>query len=168
MNIVLIGFMGSGKSTLGEALSRSINYPFLDTDTYLENHLNCKIETYFKTHSESEFRAEEKKLVSTKLSTYKQHIIATGGGLPIHHPKAFKQLGFIVYLQTSFKTIVKRTSSLKTRPLINSKSKKELQELYLLREPIYKDLADLIINTDNKSINNCIHIILSNYKDKQV
>jgi shikimate kinase len=166
MNIVLIGFMGAGKSTLGKELSKKTNSPFLDTDTLLESNFNCSISDYFKTHSEIEFRNEEKFLLS-ELKNKHNYIISTGGGMPIHNPEDVKSLGFIVYLQANFKTIQKRVLSNTSRPLVNSKTPKEIKELLESREPTYQNLADLIINTDNMAVEDCIDLILRHNKDNK-
>jgi len=156
-NIVLIGFMGSGKSTIGRRLAKEIDYFFLDTDNLIENFENMKISDIFKKYGEEYFRNKEKYCVSW-LKNVKKSVISTGGGMPIFVP-SIKEVGKIVYLKVDFDTIVSRLDKeeIKKRPLF--KDIKKAKELFYTRDKIYSNLADLTIN------NNDINFTISKIKE---
>ncbi|RAP36863.1 shikimate kinase [Candidatus Marinamargulisbacteria bacterium SCGC AAA071-K20] len=158
--------MGSGKTTLGKALAKALDYNFLDTDMKLEQQFNCTIRKYFEKHTENEFRDEETLLIS-KFKNINKHVISTGGGMPISNGHPLKSIGFVVYLNANFKSIYQRVSKSNNRPLVQSNTEESLKRLYSKRTPIYTVLADLIINTDNNSISDCVKTIINNYKESQ-
>jgi len=128
MRIFLIGYMGSGKSTLGKRLAKHLNLQFVDMDHYIEER-NCKtIPQIFEEEGENEFRKKEQKALK-ELSEFTDIVIATGGGAPcfFNNIDVMNQAGVTIYLNINPEILAERLISSKTeRPLIKGKSRKEL------------------------------------------
>ncbi len=146
-NIVLIGFMGSGKSSIGRLLAKEKRSYFLDTDSMIESAEGKSIQDIFDEMGEEYFRNLEKETVSWLKNNVKDAVISTGGGMLVYCEE-LQDIGKIVYLQVPFKTILSRMSKeeLVKRPLF--KDIKKAEELYKERNEIYKKRADLVIDAD--------------------
>jgi shikimate kinase len=157
-NIILIGFMGSGKSSVGNALSKLSGYAFVDTDTLIETEEGLKISELFVQKGEPYFRACEHHVCET-LSSYHNTIIATGGGLPCQpeNQDLLKKSGFMVYLKVSQESINTRLKNDSSRPLLAQ------PDLLAKRVPIYHQLADLEIDTHDQSIQSVAEAIWNTY-----
>ncbi|MCE3037419.1 shikimate kinase [Helicobacter sp. faydin-H20] len=143
-NLVLIGFMGSGKSTIGKELSTLLNYNFIDSDCFIEKKEGRKISEIFQTNGEEYFRNLEKEFIqSHRQNSYS--IIATGGGMPIYND--ITQMGYIIYLKADFNTIQKRIKDFHTRPLFADLNK--AYALFLQRQKIYEKTCNLVIDANN-------------------
>ena len=127
-NIYLIGFMGSGKTTIGNALSAILNFDFLDTDKEIEKKNLISVKNIFKTKGESFFRNEEAKIIQNT-AKLKDTVIATGGGLPCfnNHIDILNNLGTTIYLSYDIETLYLRLRNDDNRPLINKGNQKELK-----------------------------------------
>lgn len=166
-NIVLIGFMGSGKSTIAKLLATALMIPHIDSDIYIANNAQSSISDIFALKGEKHFRHLESLFIES-FSTKKNHIIATGGGMPIFHD--VKKLGLCFYLQSDFDTIAKRIEAdnkLKghnSRPLFQDKEK--ALKLYHERTNLYKNSSDYIIDAtkDMQSVVTDIISLLPNNK----
>lgn len=162
-NIILIGFMGCGKSTFGKKISKEIGYAFIDMDTYIERQEGCSISEIFATKGEECFRQLESNLVE-KLSGEGGYIISTGGGV-VKNPKnieKFKENGVIVYLKSSPERIYRNVKSDNTRPLLAVEDKMaRILELLKEREPLYKKYSDVTVDVSNGSISNITKQIIS-------
>jgi len=157
-NIILTGFMGSGKSTIGRELAKQIKDSyFLDTDSLIEHFENRRIGEIFETDGESYFRECEKKVFDWIKANVKNSVISTGGGLPVFIPE-IKEAGFVVYLKVDFEDIVKRLSKdeIAKRPLFRDFNK--AKELFYKRDEIYSKLADLSI--ENYDIQESLDLII--------
>ena len=121
-NIILIGYMGSGKSTVGRKAARAVEYNFLDTDVLIEEEEGMTISELFETKSEQYFREKETEIIQKLILGPKGNIIATGGGLPLKEGNAqlLKELGTVIYLKAETDTLVKRLSGSTTRPLLKN------------------------------------------------
>ena len=155
-NIILTGFMGSGKSTVGRILARELNTYFLDTDSVIETFENKTIKEIFETEGEEEFRKKEKYCFNWIKNCVKDTVISVGGGFPVFIPE-IKEAGIVIYLKVDFEEILKRMNKeeIKKRPLF--KDKQKAKELYLKRDKIYAKLADYII--ENKNIDETVRKI---------
>jgi len=148
-SIVLIGFMGSGKSAVGAELSRRSGAPLIDTDTLLEEREQMTISEIFAAKGQPYFRRAETDLLTELAGREEMYIYSTGGGMPLrednHEP--LRRIGTIVYLTADTDTFVKRLSGDKTRPLLQTDKplRERIEELLTEREPIYRDLADLLV-----------------------
>ncbi|MCX8094261.1 MAG: shikimate kinase [Candidatus Goldbacteria bacterium] len=152
-NIVLIGFMGSGKTVIARQLSKILKRKIIDTDKIIEKRQKKKIKEIFKLYGEKFFRKVETDAVKYA-GMQKNKIIATGGGVVIkpQNIKILKKNGIIVYLKNTFETSCKRLKNKKDRPLFKINNLKETRLLFNKRLKLYKRAADIIIKTDNKSI----------------
>lgn len=163
-NIILIGLMGTGKTTISKALLKyysgiNIDYKLLDTDSSIIQQTELTIQDIFEQYGEEYFRQLEHKLIVELLNKQYNHaIIATGGGLPIaiNNHANLKSLGLIVWLKATPECLFNRLKQDNNinRPLLSKSDDKileNLQQLALVRDSVYNDLADIVIHTDNKS-----------------
>lgn len=150
-NIVLCGFMGCGKSTIGKALAEKLNMEFVDTDAKIEESQGIKISQIFEKFGEKFFRELETKLIQ-KLSQEDGRVIALGGGLAanLQNHKYLKECGKIIFLNCEIEETFKRILGDKTRPL-TALGKEEIIKLYNERLPIYKSIADITVDSSSKS-----------------
>jgi len=160
-NIILTGFMGSGKSTIGRELAKQIYHSyFLDTDSLIEHFENRKISDIFENEGEEYFRNAEKRVFNWIKDNVKKAIISTGGGLPIFVPE-IKEAGVVIYLKVDFDDIVNRLNKeeLENRPLFTNIQK--AKSLFEKRDKIYSNLAHFTIhNTDiNKTLKKIMEIV---------
>ena len=135
-NIVLIGHMGSGKSTLGSYLAKKIDYKFIDTDEAIIEQINMPINDFFEKYSEKEFRDLEEKTILKLLENNTQNVIAFGGGAfqNIKVRSSVRKNATSVWLKCDLKTLAIRCSKKKNRPLLKNKDiKSVLKELNKLR-----------------------------------
>lgn len=154
-NIILTGFMGSGKTSVGRLLAGRINYDFKDTDEMIETMEDTTIKEIFRIYGEGYFRDLETKLLLSVKDSLKETVLSTGGGMPIRpeNRKILKEIGHVVFLRASSATVINRLSGDRTRPLLMNGSISETVEKMLAeRTPYYIEAADVIIDTDNKSI----------------
>ncbi|MFT4608793.1 MAG: shikimate kinase [Chitinophagales bacterium] len=151
-NIILIGPMGSGKSTIGHIMAKKLNREFQDSDHYIENKTGVDIPRIFDVEGECGFRDRETQALKELLHQNNQ-VIATGGGSIIRevNQALFKSDGFVIFLDTSVNQQMHRLRRDKKRPLLQTDNPRErLEGLFEARRPIYLDLADLIVKTDRR------------------
>jgi shikimate kinase len=163
-NIVLIGFMGCGKSTIGWELHKSLAYPFIDTDPEIEKLAGKKITRIFEEEGEAAFRDMETQYLQKLIDQNTQKsIISTGGGItttPENIP-LLRQLGFVVWLTCSPESIYERTSRNNNRPLLQCENPHDaITSLLAKREPLYAASAHLRINSSDLSIHEITYGIL--------
>lgn len=146
-NIVLCGFMGCGKSTVGKRLARRLEVPFMDMDQYIEQQAGRKISEIFASEGEAAFREMEYQCAQ-ELSRSGGSVIATGGGALTfaRNREALKHNGTIVLLNPPLYIIKRRLSGDTTRPLLNRPDReKAMEELYHKRLPLYREAADITV-----------------------
>ncbi len=151
-NIILIGPMGSGKSTIGNIMAKRLNRDFKDSDHYIEDRTGVDIARIFDIEGEEGFRERESNALRDLLDQNNQ-VIATGGGsvLREENQKLLKQKGYIIFLDTSVHQQMQRLRRDKKRPLLQTENPRErLEALFAERRPIYLDLADLAVKTDKR------------------
>ncbi len=151
-NIVLCGFMGSGKSTIGALLSERLSMPLIDTDKYIESKLDMEIPQIFAERGEAFFRQTETD-VCRELSKLEGYIISTGGGtlLKPENVSAMRDGGIIFLLNVSEGTVLRRLGGDRTRPLLQREDKEAaVHELMTKRMPLYKRAADHIIDAEQQ------------------
>ncbi len=152
-NIVLIGLMGAGKSSIGKILARMLKMPFVDTDIMIEESTVTSIPVIFAIEGEAGFRQREKKIIA-EISQQQGLVIATGGGsiLDEENRRRLAQNALVVYLHAHPEQLWQRAKFDKNRPLLHTLDPlKKLEELYSMRDPLYRRLADQIIDTEGKS-----------------
>lgn len=145
MNIVLCGFMGSGKTTVGLELAKIMGRKFIDTDDMIEREQGVAIKAIFTVHGEDYFRDLEFACCK-KISAMKNCVVSTGGGALTfkRNVDALKQRGKIVFLDADFDVICQRIGNTKTRPLFQDKEK--ARALYDERRPKYLSAADYVVD----------------------
>ncbi len=148
-NIVLIGFMGSGKTSMGRFLSRELDYEFFDTDKEMENVTGLKVNQIMKKYGKIRFASEER-LIMKKLAAMDHTIIATGGSFIDNEENvnALKDRSIFVFLDVEDEVIIDRLKRRKIRPFMEKGSLRELvPKIYGQRRPIYEKYADITVNT---------------------
>ncbi len=153
-NIVLIGFMGCGKTTFGKWITNNYNMEFIDTDEYIESKEQRKISDIFASEGEEFFRKLETQAIKDLSDSVNNTVISVGGGLPVRecNREILKKLGKVVYLETSIDELERRLKNDTKRPLLAGGNVREkIESLMRAREDIYISVADCIVKTDNKS-----------------
>jgi shikimate dehydrogenase/shikimate kinase len=153
-NVILIGFMGAGKTTVGRRLSYLLKKPFLDLDSYIENEEERRIKQIFDENGELYFRNLETHVLKKIKNEPWSHVISVGGGAPIReeNQKLLKKMGIIVYLRVKPTTVLKRIKYDVDRPLLQVANPKEkIIVMMKERDPIYSKIADVIIDVDKKT-----------------
>lgn len=153
-NIVLIGFMGCGKSTVGRKLADALSYEFGDTDTMIEEAYGKSISQMFAEEGEEYFRNAETELLRKLSGEAEGLVLATGGGMPMREENAalLKEIGTVVFLQAKIETILLRLQNDTGRPLADGEDReKRLRPLFEKRLPVYREAADYILDTEEKS-----------------
>lgn len=149
MHVALVGFMASGKSTVGRSLARRLRRPFIDTDAEIEREHGA-IATIFSRQGEGVFRRLEREAVATALESQAPAIIAVGGGAPTHAPtRRLLSKAYRVFLLVPPEEIARRVRGCGSlRPLLGgAPTKARIEELYLARLPLYRE-AELIVDAD--------------------
>lgn len=125
--IFLVGFMGSGKTCIGEELAKELNYDFLDSDQEIERSQDLNVKQIFEKKGENTFRLLELQFIES-IKNLKNVVISTGGGLPCHNDlmDRLKGIGFVVYLNAPIPVLVERLKKDQSRPLIQNKNNEEL------------------------------------------
>ena len=164
-NLFLIGFSGSGKSSVGKQLAKRLDYNFLDTDRIIEENTGQTIDETLRFKGEKEFRKIETRVLS-EIDYSKKNIIATGGGIPTidKNIKIMQNEGSIIWLKASIDSIFSRLfKSKEIRPLLGSNVKKEnINNLFNSRLNVY-NIADNTIDTNDKKIEQIINEITKIY-----
>ncbi len=153
-NIILVGFMGCGKTTIGKKLAKAFGYEFLDTDAMIEEQQGKRISDIFAQEGEEAFRQMETELLMQLRREAVGKIIATGGGMPMREEnrRLLREVGTVVFLEAEFDTILERLQNDTTRPLAEGEDReKRLRPLYELRYPLYKEAAEVCVDTEGKS-----------------
>ncbi|MDD4752326.1 MAG: shikimate kinase [Desulfitobacteriaceae bacterium] len=168
-NIVLIGFMGTGKTAIGRIVARMLNYHFVDTDQMVEEATNLTINQLFRKHGEIRFRSEEA-LVVKKLAGRERLVIATGGGLVLNpeNVKLLKQKGIFVLLTADPKVVLERVSRKNTRPLLaKGKNMETIMSLFKDRSRFYAEYAEFTVDTSHISLEESAEKIVQIVKEQK-
>ena len=167
-NIVLVGLMGSGKTTIGRRLAHELNQDFFDTDDEIIVKTGVTIDHIFDIEGEEGFRERESKILEN-LCKMSNIILATGGGIVIlpKNRKILKNTGLVVYLSSSLKQLLRRTAKSKTRPLLENSSDrmKTITELVEVRDVYYREVASFIVDTTGKKLHEVVNIIKREVKN---
>ena len=163
-NIILIGFMGCGKSSVGRRLAETLNCDFLDTDELIEQEQNKSISDIFATDGESAFREMETECLRGLIKKGGDgFVLSVGGGLPIReiNRSLLKQLGMVVFLRVSGEVVYKRLRNDSTRPLLQDKNPRgRIEDLMSARKGYYEAAAEYVLNVDDRSFDDIIEEIL--------
>lgn len=155
LNLYLVGPMGAGKSTIGKHLARELNIEFYDTDQVIEERSGAEIAWIYDVEGEEGFRRRERKIID-ELSQRIGIVLATGGGA-ILDPENRNRLaarGTVVYLHTTVEQQLKRTMRDKRRPELQNDNitEDEMRMLMEALDPLYREIADIIVETDSRTV----------------
>ena len=165
--ICLIGMPGSGKTTLGKEIARVFDYEFIDMDSLIKKETGLKISQIFSNKGEEYFRSIETSILEKIILNDKKLIISTGGGIVLKNQKILKKT-YNIYLECNINTLVKRLNSSKERPLIGDNIVKNVNQLLIEREILYKTISNAIVDSNKTKINiiNQIQEIITHENNK--
>jgi shikimate kinase len=162
VSIFLVGPMGAGKSTIGRQLARALRVDFVDSDKEIEARTGASIPLIFDLEGEAGFRAREKAMID-ELTRRPGIVLATGGGavLDAENRSRLTSRGRVIYLRTSVEQQLSRTARDRNRPLLQTDDPRaRLVHLMEIRDPLYREVADLIIETDGQRVQEVVRKIL--------
>lgn len=154
-SIVLIGFMGSGKTTVGLKLSYRLKMPVLDTDKLIEKRMGCSISELFAKQGEEFFRTKETELLKELGESSFSRIISVGGGTPVRpeNRELLRKCGTVVYLRVCPETVYERIKDDGTRPLLQCEDPlQRIKELLAARQEAYKECAHVVLDVDGRDV----------------
>lgn len=160
-NIVLVGLMGAGKTTVGRALARRLRLQFLDSDHEVERRTGVRIPTIFEIEGEAGFRRREAQVISEILAD-SGRVVATGGGAVLDPASrdVMRAGGLVVYLKVSTRLLYERTRHDRNRPLLQvADPLARLDELFVQRDPLYREVAGLVIDGDVHNAHQIVQLI---------
>jgi shikimate kinase len=170
-NIVLIGFMGAGKSTLGRWMSENVNLRYIDTDDYIEEWQGMSINDIFAGRGEEYFRSLETECLERLRDSTHLTVVSVGGGMPMRdeNRRIMRELGAVVYLRATEDELVKRLHGDDKRPMLKGDDlRTRIRQLMAQREETYLEAADIVLDTGGKSLNqlyNEIEDFMSSWKN---
>ncbi|MHA7815748.1 MAG: shikimate kinase AroK [Pseudohaliea sp.] len=151
--VFLVGPMGAGKTTIGRQLARSLGLGFADSDAEIEARTGADIPWIFDVEGEAGFRDREEAVIA-EMTTWEDTVLATGGGAVLRpaNRRALAERGFVIYLRTTLEEQLRRTRKDRNRPLLQAPDPEgTLRRLFAERDPLYRSVADLVIDTDSSS-----------------
>lgn len=158
MNIFLVGPMGAGKTTIGKQLARKMKLRFVDADHEIEQRTGVEISLIFEIEGEEGFRDREQAMIE-ELTQDSNIVLATGGGVILREAnrRALQTRGTVIYLNTSVEEALRRTARDRSRPLLQTNDPEQrMRALMQQREPLYRAVADLIVDTDERTVRSII------------
>ena len=162
-NLFLVGLMGAGKSTIGRQLAKSLDCEFIDSDHEIEARTGANIPLIFDVEGETGFRQREKKVIDDL--TQREHIVlATGGGvvLDAENRAHLHARGLVVYLYATVDQLLARTAKDRNRPLLQTANPRaRFEELMQVRDPLYREIADLVVDTGRRTVKSAEREILA-------
>ncbi len=162
-NVFLVGLMGAGKTTIGRILARKLGLKFVDSDHEIEARTGASIPWIFEIEGETSFRRREADVIRD-LCGQEGLVLATGGGAILNADSRalLKSRGTVVYLRATVNSILQRTAHDKNRPLLQTADpRKKLEELMAVRDPLYTEIADLVIDTGRPNVQSMVQTILT-------
>lgn len=161
-NVFLVGPMGAGKSTIGRLLAKELKVPFKDSDREIEARTGADIPWIFDVEGEEGFRQREEAMIA-ELVGEQGIVLATGGGVVMRpaNRKALQSHGFVVYLCTSVDQQLQRTAKDRQRPLLQTPDPEQvLRDLMAKRDPLYREIADMVVETDQRGPKGVVNAIV--------
>jgi shikimate kinase len=160
-SIVLIGFMGAGKTTIGRLLADKIGFKLVDTDRLVQDRAGRTISELWRTEGEQAFRDREHQVI-LEVTSKEGVVIATGGGAPCfeRNSELLRKAGAVVHLDASIETVKARTGKAGHRPLIAQGSDEQLTQLHAERRVKYEQLADITISVSDVTPQQAVDLIL--------
>jgi shikimate kinase len=161
-NVYLVGLMGAGKTTIGRSLARQLDLEFIDTDREIEGRTGVSIPTVFEIEGEDGFRKREAQVIAD-LSRLSGRVVATGGGVVLRPENRanLRASGFVVYLNVPPYTLWERTRHDRNRPLLQVVDPLlKLKELYSQRDPLYREVADMIVDGSRNNATSILTMLI--------
>jgi shikimate kinase len=161
-NIYLVGLMGAGKTTIGRSLAKHLDLDFIDTDREIEARTGVSIPTVFEIEGEDGFRKREAQVIAD-LSRLSGRVVATGGGVVLRpeNRASLRASGFVVYLNVPPYTLWERTRHDRNRPLLQVDDPLlKLKELYSQRDPLYREVADLVVDGSRNNAQGILKLLI--------
>jgi shikimate kinase len=161
-NVFLIGPMGSGKTTIGRHLAKALKLEFVDSDHAIEQRTGADIPWIFDIEGEQGFRRRERAVIE-ELTRRHGIVLATGGGAVIDplNRADLAAHGVVVFLSASVDKILSRTAKSQNRPLLQTEDpRSRVEELLTARDPLYREIADIIVETDKRGVKSTVDLIL--------
>ncbi len=161
-NIFLVGPMGAGKSTVGRQLANTLNLEFVDSDREIEERTGVTVAVIFEVEGEEGFRKRERAMIE-QLTERDGIVLATGGGVVLDEANrsSLRTRGFAIYLDAPIDLLVERTARDRQRPLLQTDDPKaKLVALVTEREPLYRQVADMVVKTDRRTARHVVKQIV--------
>lgn len=161
-NLFLVGMMGAGKTTVGRSLARHLAKEFHDTDHEIERRTGVRISLIFEIEGEAGFRRREAEVLAG-MTAMENIVLATGGGVVLdpRNREHLRSRGCVIYLHGQPRDLWQRTRHDKSRPLLQTgDAQARLQELYEARDPLYREVADLVVDTGRQNVNSLVAQVL--------
>ncbi|MBK5968320.1 MULTISPECIES: shikimate kinase AroK [Thiorhodovibrio] len=169
-NIFLVGPMGAGKSTVGRQLAEALGYSFLDSDQEIQRRTGVDIPTVFEFEGEAGFRARERQVIED-LTEQDGVVLATGGGaiMLAENRQRLAARGFVIYLHCSAEQQHSRTARDRNRPLLDTEDPlAKLKELMAEREPVYRQVADMVVSTERRGTSSVVKEIVRRLEEESL
>ena len=167
-NIFLVGLMGAGKTTIGRSLAKRLELNFVDTDREIEARTGVSIPTVFDIEGEEGFRRREAEVIQV-ISRQDGQIVATGGGTVLRPENRanMRTGGFVVYLNVPPTILWERTRHDRNRPLLQVDNPlRRLEELYAIRDPLYREVADLVVDGGRMGAQTIIQVLVKELEER--
>ena len=169
-NIIFVGPMGAGKTTIGRQIAKALGRTFYDSDKEIEKRTGATIPLIFELEKEEGFRIRESAMIK-ELLTKDNIVLATGGGavLSEKNRKIMSDHGYVVYLCAPLEQLVRRTARDKNRPLLQTKNpKKTIEDILAIRDPLYREVADHVLETDKFTVRQVVSRLQKIIKNKNL
>jgi shikimate kinase len=166
-NIFLVGPMGSGKSTIGRRLAAVLGKEFYDSDREIERRTGATVSLIFDLEGEAGFRARERAVID-ELTGLNDIVLATGGGVVLapENRRALVTRGRVVYLHAPLEKLIQRTARDRVRPLLQTEDRVgRLLAIVTERDPLYRQVADLVVETGDQKVQRVVREILMRLRD---
>ena len=168
-NIFLVGLMGAGKSTIGRHLAKTLEMEFVDSDHEIERRTGASIPLIFDVEGEAGFRQREKKIID-ELTQRSGIVLATGGGavLDPENRACLRERGKVIYLYATVDQLLARTAKDRNRPLLQTPDPRgRLQELLQARDALYREVADVVVDTGGRTARSAEKEILAKIREPE-
>jgi shikimate kinase len=167
-NVFLVGLMGAGKTTAGRLMARRLKREFLDSDHEIERRCGVKVPVIFEIEGEAGFRLREAAVIA-ELTAREDVVLATGGGAVLDEAnrRHLAARGTVIYLHAPPPALYERVRQDRNRPLLaTADPQARLQELYAVRDPLYREIADIVVDTGRQSVQSLARQLLARLEEE--